>query len=233
MCFCQKEIKKGFPPIEGDWTRQLRQAKAVTEELVTAFAREAVDVHFASCANVAEYSLMASLYAQPLPRQHRTKKVALVLLSVAALLAAAWWWGSWNHVGLELWKSSTQVGPEQVRPEPPPHSVRWRSLQVSYHWPAGEPFVFPLPALARTPEGIPVEVGLEASGDEPSWLRLDGERLQIAGTAPLTAGDQTYRLMVRAHAEQGGDSQLLVLLTITGRPDRVTPSPQLRSHWTW
>ena len=93
--------------------------------------------------------------------------------------------------------------------------------------------MFPLPPLAHTPEGMPFDVTLEASGDEPSWLQLDRERLSIGGTAPLVAEDRTYRLMVRAHAEQGGDSQLLVLLTITGRPERVTPPPQLRGHWTW
>jgi Putative Ig domain len=228
-----KEIKKGFPPIEGDWTRQLRQAKAVTDELVTAFAREAAEVHFASCANVAEYSLMTSLYSQPLPRQHKMKKVALVLLSVAALLTAAWLWRSSNYIGLELWRSSNHVGPEQAHWQPPPHSVRWQPLQVSYRCPAGKPFVFPLPTLARTPEGMPVEVTLEASGDVPSWLQLDRERLQIGGTAPLTADDQTYQLTIRAHAEQGSDSRLLVLLTIIGQPNRVTPPSQLRSHWTW
>jgi hypothetical protein len=125
------------------------------------------------------------------------------------------------------------VGPEQAHWQPPPHSVRWQPLRVSYRCPAGEPFVFPLPTLARTPEGMPVEVTLEASGDVPSWLQFDRERLQIGGTAPLTADDQTYQLTLRAHAEQGSDSRLLVLLTIIGQPNRVTPPSQLRSHWTW
>ena len=114
-----------------------------------------------------------------------------------------------------------------------PYSVSWQALQASYQAPAGEPFVFPLPTLARTPAGRPVDVTLEASGDTPSWLQLDRERLSIGGTAPLAAEDRTYRLMIRAHAEQGGDSPLLVLLTITGRPDRDTLPPQLRGHWTW
>ena len=66
---------------------------------------------------------------------------------------------------------------------------------------AGVPFVFPLPTLAYPPEEKPVEVTLEAPGDEPRWLLLDHERLHISGTAPLTATDQTYQLRIRAHAE--------------------------------
>jgi hypothetical protein len=123
--------------------------------------------------------------------------------------------------------------PQPSSGELTPHRLRLPPREASYQAPAGEPFVFPLPPLAHTPAGRPVDVTLEASGDEPSWLQLDRERLSIGGTAPLAAEDRTYRLMIRAHAEQGGDSQLLVLLTITGQPDRVTPPPQLRGHWTW
>jgi hypothetical protein len=217
-----EELRKGFPPIDVDRTRQIRHAKAVAEEILLALATEAVEVHFARCAKVAEYSLMASLYAQPLPRNQRTKKGAVVLLSIAALLTAYW-----------LWTGSHSAGPEPPHGNPPPHSVRWQPLEVSYHCPAGEPFVFPLPTLARTPEGVPVEATLEASSDKPGWLQLDPDRLLIRGTAPLAAEDQTYRLIIRAHAEQGADSRLLVLLTVTGQPDRRTPTPQLRGHWTW
>ena len=82
------------------------------------------------------------------------------------------------------------------------------------------------------PEEMPVEVTLEASGDQPSWLQLDRERLHIRGTAPLVAANQTYQLSVRAHTAQGSDSRLLVLLTITGQPDRSAPVQQLPGHWT-
>jgi hypothetical protein len=214
-----KEAKKDFSPINVDRTRQIRQAEAVTEEVVAAFAREAVEVHFTRCASVAEYSVMASIFSQLPPQHHLTKKVALVLLSVVVLLTAY------------LWKGSNSMGPEQPEWKPSPHSVRWLPLQEAYHYPAGEPFVFPLPTLERRPEGLPVEVTLEASGDEPSWLELDRERLALRGTAPLTAADQTYRLSVRAHAEPGGDSRLLVVLTITSEPD--PPPPPLRRHWRW
>ena len=217
-----KETGKGFPPIDVDRTRQIRQAKAVAEEILLTLATEAVEVHFARCANVAEYNLMASLFAQPSPRNQRTKKGAVVLLSIAALLTAYW-----------LWTGSKSAGCEPPDGNPPPHSVRWQPLEVSYHCLAGEPFVLPLPPLARTPEGAPVEATLEASGDRPGWLQLHPDRLLIRGTPPLAAEDQTYRLIIRAHMEQGGDSRLLVLLTVTGRPDRITPTPQLPGHWTW
>ena len=83
------------------------------------------------------------------------------------------------------------------------------------------------------PEGRPVQVTLEAPGDEPHWLLLDHDRFHISGTAPLTATDQTYQLRIRAQAEPGVDSRLLVLLTITGPPNRVTSTPRLPSHWSW
>jgi hypothetical protein len=130
-------------------------------------------------------------------------------------------------------RNSNGVGPEPSRRQAPPDSVRWQSLEVSYHSPAGEPFVFRLPALARTPEGRPVDVTLEAPGEVPRWLLFDRERLHISGTAPLTAADQTYRLMIRAHTEQGSDSRVLVWLTITGPPNRITSTPRLPAHWRW
>jgi general secretion pathway protein A len=132
-----------------------------------------------------------------------------------------------------LWRHPNRVGPEPSPGKAPPDSVQWQPRQVSYHTPAGEPFVFALPTLAHTPEGRPVEVTLEAPGDEPRWLLLDCERLHISGTAPLTAADETYRLRIRARTEHGDDSRLLVLLTITGPSNRITSTPQLPGHWTW
>jgi DnaJ domain/Putative Ig domain len=132
-----------------------------------------------------------------------------------------------------LWRHATGVGPEPSHREAPPDSVQWQPLEVSYHSPAGEPFVFRLPPLARPPEGGPVDVTLEAPGEAPRWLLFDRERLSISGTTPLTAADQTYRLMVRAHTERGGDSRVLVWITITGPPNRITSTPQLPVHWSW
>jgi Putative Ig domain len=217
-----KERKKGFPPIDVDRTRQIRRTGTVTEELLAAFGREAAEVHVARCESVQEYLTLAPFFSQPLSWYNWTKKVALILLSVAALLTAYWWWKDFNGIGRE-----------HPDPQPPPHSLQWQPLQMSHHYPAGEPFEFPLPRLERTPEGMPVEVTLEASGDQPSWLQIDQERLHIRGTAPLSAANQTYRLSVRAHAVQGSDSRLLVLLTITGQPDRSAPVQRLPGHWTW
>jgi Putative Ig domain len=217
-----KERRKGFPPINVDRTREIRQTGTVTEELLDAFAREAAEVHVARCEGIKEYLTLAPFFSQPLPRYHRTKKVALVLLSVAALLTAYWWWKDFSSIGL--------VQPAR---QPPPYHLQWQPLQISHHYRAGEPFEFPLPRLEHMPEGMPVEVTLEASGDQPSWLQLDRERLYLRGTAPLVAANQTYRLSVRAHTAQGSDSQLLVLLTITGELDRSAPVRQLPGHWTW
>jgi hypothetical protein len=222
VCVHGKEVRKDFPPIDCDRTRHIRQAEAVTEDMLAAFAREAVAAHFARCASVAEYSLMASVFSQPPLWLQRIKRVALVLLSVAVLLTAYWWWRDANRTVLE-----------QPESKPSPHRVRWQGLRVTHHAPAGEPFEFPLPALAGVSEGLPVEVTIEASGDAPSWLELDRERLSIRGTAPVTAAGQTYRLSVRVHAEEGSDSRLFIVLTITGQPDRMTPPPQLPIHWTW
>jgi hypothetical protein len=100
--------------------------------------------------------------------------------------------------------------PEPAHREPPPHGVSWPALQASYQAPAGEPFVFPLPTLTHTPEGMPIDVTLEASGDKPNWLQLDRERLSIGGTAPLVAEER-----------------------IIGQPDRSPVTLQLPHHWTW
>ena len=217
-----KERKKGFPPIDVDRTREIRQTGTVTEELLTAFAREAAEVHVARCDGIKEYLTLAPFFSQPTPRYQRTKKVALALLSVAALLTAYWWWKDFNI-----------IGPARSERQSPPHRLQWQALQISHDYRAGEPFEFPLPRLERTPEEMPVEVTLEPSGDQPGWLHLDRESLHMHGTAPLASGNQTYRLNVRAHTTQGSDSRLLVLLTITGPPDRSPPVRQLPGHWAW
>jgi energy-coupling factor transporter ATP-binding protein EcfA2 len=123
--------------------------------------------------------------------------------------------------------------PQSSPGELPPHRLRWPPVEVSYQAPAGEPFVFLLPSLVHTRAGRPVDVTLEASGDEPSWLQLDRERLSIGGTAPLAAEDRTYRLMIRAHAAQGGDGRWLVWLRIIGQPARRPVTRQFPGHWTW
>ena len=217
-----KERKKGFPPIEVDRTREIRQTGTVTEALLAGFAREAAEVHVARCDGIKEYLTLAPFFSQPVPRYHRTKKMALVLLGVAALLVAYW-----------SWKDFDRTGPTQPDRQTPLHRLQWQPLQISHQYPAGEPFEFPLPRLERMPEEVPVDVTLEASGDQPGWLQLDRERLHIRGTAPLVTANRTYRLSVRAYTAQGGDSRLLILLTIAGPPEQSAPVRQLPGHWTW
>jgi hypothetical protein len=190
--------------------------------MLRAFARHAVEVHFHRCATIADLSLMASIYSQPLPQHHGTKRAALALLSVAVLLMGYW-----------LWARPAKAGLDQPHGKLPAISVRWQPDEVSYRYSAGEAFVLPLPILERTPEDQPVAVMIDAWGDEPDWLQLDRERLYIHGTAPLTTEDQTYRLIVLAHAEPGHDSRLIIQLTITGQPDRATPAPRYPGHWAW
>ena len=60
-----KERKKGFPPIDVDRTREIRQTGAVTEELLAAFAREAAEVHVARCEGIKEYLTLAPFFSQP------------------------------------------------------------------------------------------------------------------------------------------------------------------------
>jgi hypothetical protein len=217
-----KERKKGFPPIGVDRTREIRQTGAVTEELLAAFAREAAEVHIARCDSIREYLALAPFFSTPRPRYQRTKKLALGLLSVAVLLTAYWWWKDFNSP----WPARSERQSLSSR-------LQWQAPQISHYYRAGEPFEFSLPRLEGMSEEMPVEVTLEASGDQPSWLHLDRERLHIRGTAPLAAANQTYRLSVRAHTAQGSGSRLSVVLTITEEPDRSPPVRQLPGHWTW
>jgi hypothetical protein len=97
-----EEVRKDFPPIDCDRTRHVRHAEVVTEDMLAAFAREAVAAHFARCASVAEHSMMASVFSQPPPRHPRMKTTVWVLFGVVALVTAYW-----------VWKGSESVRPEQ------------------------------------------------------------------------------------------------------------------------
>ena len=95
-----KEMVDNYTPIDVDWTQKIRQAKAVTEETLAEFAREAVELHFLRCADVADYSLMESIYTPSPPRHRRTKTVALALLCAAALSTVYWFWGGATALAL-------------------------------------------------------------------------------------------------------------------------------------
>jgi hypothetical protein len=178
-------------------------------------------------ADLLAYGLLDCHMAPPEPpsaslRPHRGMRLLVVGVLFIALVAA-----------YGVWRYANAVATARPPTPPLPHAVQWQPGQVSYQASVGEPFVLSLPTLERTPAGVPVDVALEASSDAPSWLELDRERLHIHGTAPPTAKGRTYRLSIRAQAEQGGDSRLVVLLTITGPPDRSTPPARLPSHWMW
>jgi hypothetical protein len=217
-----KERKKGFPPIDVDRTRQIRQTGPVTEELLAAFAQEAAEVHIARCDAIREYLTLVPFFTTPVPRNQRAKRVGLVLLSLGALLTAFWWW-----------KDVRGIAPVTPDQQSSAYSLEREPLQVSYQYRVGEPFELPLPPLGRMSEGVPVEATLEPSGDRPGWLQLDRERLLIRGTAPPAAANQTYRLSVRARTAQGGGRRLLILLSIVGPSDASGTVRQLRGHWTW
>ena len=153
-----------------------------------------------------------------LSHQHRLTLVALVTVLVAAFLTTHW-----------LGRHPSHMNAEPLSIEPPPRMARWQSREVFYQQPAGTPFTLPLPNLERTPHGLPVEVTLDASGDRPSWLQFDRQQLFMHGMAPNTVTDQTYRLIVRARPEQGSDSHVLILLTITGQSGETAPPPVPRS----
>jgi len=172
-------------------------------------------------ASLLAYGLEPCRVIPPTPN-HRRKLTTVGALMAAALLVSYW-----------AWEYSSRMGPESLAVPTPSHLVRWQDPVVSYQYPAATPFTFSLPKLDRSPESVPVDVTLDASGDRPSWLQFDREQFSMHGVAPSTATDQTYRLIVRARPEQGSDSQLLVLLTIAGQSGETSPAPQLRGHWNW
>lgn len=156
---------------------------------------------------------------------HLHKRNTVGVIVAAALL-----------ITVGVWKQPSRPALENPPLSMPSHTVRWQEPVVSHHYPAATQFAFALPKLDRNPEGVAVDVALEASSDRPSWLQFDHHQLSMHGMAPGTAEDQTYRLSVRARAQRGGDSQLLVLLTIAAQPDQsamISPIPRLRGHWTW
>jgi double zinc ribbon protein/putative Ig domain-containing protein len=158
------------------------------------------------------------------PHHHRLALVVVVSVLVAAFLPTSWW-------------HPHQTDPETLAAapparQPPPRLVRWQSPHVSYQQPAGTPFTLPLPSLERTPEGLPVEVTCDASGDWPTWLQCDRDALRISGTAPLMAEDRTYHLIVAATTDEGSESRLSFDLTITGQATPLLPPPPEASRPT-
>src|SRR6266511_923721 len=91
-----KAIRREFLPIVVDRTRQMRQEPVITEAMRMAFAEEAVEVHCARCAAVAEYTLLAPIVAGP-PRRRWRPWMAVATVVIAALLTGYGVWGT-RHV---------------------------------------------------------------------------------------------------------------------------------------
>ena len=192
-------------------------------------ARRVTDVKdLGRIASLLAYGLEPCRVAPPMSGQESTPRSRRKLITVGAMLiltALLASYGVWQRFGLIA--PATQPVPTTSR------TVRWQQAVVSHQYPAVKPFSFSLPELERSPEGIPVDVGLDAAGDSPSWLQFDRESLALQGVAPPSAQDQTYRLIMRARTAQGSDSQLLVLLTITGQAAETPSPPRLPGHWSW
>src|SRR5262249_45827 len=118
-----KVASKSFPSIDGVRTRRIRQAEAVSEEMLAAFAREAVEIHFARCRSVADHIRMVSIPSQPRRWHALMKTMALVLCGVVALVTAYW-----------LWKGSESVSPEQPHSNQPERVTPTPKLPAHWTW---------------------------------------------------------------------------------------------------
>lgn len=197
---CQgKAIRREFLPIVVDRTRQMRQEPVITEAMRMAFAEEAVEVHCARCAAVAEYTLLAPIVAGP-PRRRWRPWMAVATVVIAALLTGYGVWGT-RHVA--------EVEP---RPARGPVSLAPGSQQSV----STSPIVETPPALSRlSPYSSPQQSSVvgtpEPAGDMPGGLLLTRE--------PLPGGDGAAHVATRA------DRPLPPVVPITGGtvPRRTPP----------
>jgi hypothetical protein len=214
-----KELKRKFCPVEVDFTGQLRQEMPVTEAMRVAFAREAVDDHFALCAALSEYTVLATIYAEPVPSHYRPWHIAFVVLMLAVLVTTYWLWS--NPGRADAPAPSAANAPRRI--------VQWAQNPVFYEYPAGKQFSLRLPELAEMAAGLAVEVTPDASGQWPNWLHFDREALRLSGTAPLADQARAYQLIFRARAKDGGESQLRAYLTIM-QPIELLPPAASPDH---
>jgi hypothetical protein len=144
-----KEIKNEFVPIIVDRTRHMRhllKEPGVTEAMRFHFAMEAVNVHFSRCAALREYSIMDSIFPQPLPPAYRRRHIMLFILVGAAFLMA---YGFWN---LASWTNGEQL------PGRPPSSVQEVEHPVVSRPPIEPPLSAPPPVFSGTASrDIPTE----------------------------------------------------------------------------
>jgi hypothetical protein len=205
-----KEMKKEFAPIDVDLGARMPKGALIVEGAREAFAADAVEHHMARCAAVQEYLLLTSTYAEPVPPHLHRWHVALAAMLCGVVLAAYWFW---NHP-LLLTKSPVRM-------------VQWTRNVVFYEQPSGTSFTLPLPALEQAPSDGAIAVTLESTGEPLDWLDFDAAALVISGTAPPTAEDRTYRLILRARGADGAESLLHVYFIITGQMARLTSPPRV------
>jgi hypothetical protein len=204
------------------WTRVYR---VLEHNLTVRLIKDIQDVEIIAdllAHGLVQDNVIPSQTLRNLPRHSKPTLAAVMAVIVVVLLTTHW-----------LWKQPSNAVSEQPPMEPPPRMVWWQQSQASYQQAAGTQFTIPLPNLERSPDGLPVEVMLDSSGDWPSWLQLDREGLRISGTAPITAEDRTYDLIFDAKTENGGESRLQFSLTITGQSEPKARQNLLRPHHFW
>jgi hypothetical protein len=178
-----------------------------------AFADEAVEGHFALCAAVQEYVLLASINGGP-PRRHRFVGIVLAVLMFALLSTACW-----------FWRDQYQAHLLPLEANQPPQTVHWRRDEVFYQHPAGQAFVFLLPRLERMPSSVPATITLEPSSHQPPWMEFDPKALLLSGVSPMIGNDQAYHLVFEARVEDGPASRLDVYVNIIGEATPPLPPP--------
>lgn len=213
------EETERFPPVFVDRTVQIAK-EPITEGMRRHFALEAVDKHFAKCAEVEAY--LASL---PPPQSRHLSRwiwggiiLSLIGLAAYAITGAQLGWWPWH---LQLFPPSANP----PLPSTPSPTVRWARDAAVHQVRSGQSFSLTLPTLERTPPNVPVDITLEAQDLVRNWLRLEQSPLRLSGTAPIVPSDMTYTVSIRARVAGEADHSLRVDLTIARATAPPPPSP--------
>jgi hypothetical protein len=164
-----------------------------------------LEVHFARCAAVAEYSLLAALAAHPPGRRLRPWMAAVAVI-VAALLTGYGLWRTWSVAEVEPRLARSPASPAsgqlQSGPAPPVMDTHPDLPLRSPHSP-----------LVKSP----VAVTPEPAGDTPSGLLLNRESSPLPDRAANMAAE--------------GDSPPPPLVAIMGGipPRRSPPLPSFKA----
>jgi hypothetical protein len=240
-------------------TRQMphvRHENAGLNTLRLRFALDAVDVHFARCAALQDYSLRAAIDRSPSPppADYRRRYATRMLCIGAALLMAYGFWKSGPRTtsGPSLGNPPASVqevhDPVGNRPPVEPHvsvPLPASSRVASRDFPA-EPTRAPtLPRLEGTPTAIRLRdlLALEAPerGDPATWTSPPrgpqrrpasavqaGDLLRLTGWIHRIArdADGTYHLQLRPSREAGAPS----LRAVVPPADQAAGAPAVRAQ---